>query len=194
MADLRVHHLETRGSQPAGQPFPVTVALNNLETVAITFQDQTCVENGEPGHKALVTLTVRGPDGAEAYSETKRTCIPRNRVGQMGGPNKRVTFEPEISATGTHTVTATVEAVNAAGYDSSDPETVEITGTDSIDDADNGGGGGIDWTPPGGTNDGGDSPLGLPSGGDIDVLVGIVVLALVAWLASSASNTVEAFA
>lgn len=137
MADLRIRNVESRGTQPAGQPWPVTVAVNNLETVAFAWEAGTCNENGEPGHKARVTLTVRGPMGDEVWSETKRTCVPRNRVGQMLGANKRVGFTPEVSSKGDYTLVATVESVNSVGEDTSDPVRVAVTGVEETEQANN---------------------------------------------------------
>lgn len=159
MADLRVHHIESRSSQPVGQPWPVTVALNNLETVAFAWESGTCNENGEPGHKASVTLTVRDSNGGEAWSETKETCIPRNRVGQMMGANKRVVFNPEVALPGEFTITATVEAINSVGQDTSDPERVTITGVEETEQVDDGNDNGDDSWIPDSPDNGDNSPF-----------------------------------
>ena len=137
MADLRIRNVESRPTQPAGQPWPVTVVVNNLETVAFAWEAGTCNENGEAGHKARVTLSVRGPMGDEVWSETKRTCVPRNRVGQMLGANKRVEFTPEVSSKGDYTLVARVEAVSSSGEDSSDPVRVSVTGVEETEQASN---------------------------------------------------------
>jgi len=137
MADLRIRTVESRGTQPADQPWPVTVAMNNLETVAFPWEAGTCNENGEPGNKARVTLTVRGPMGDEVWSETKRTCVPRNRVGQMLGANKRVEFTPSVSSQGEYTLAAKVDSVNSSGEDSSDPVRVSVTGVEETEQASN---------------------------------------------------------
>lgn len=155
MADLRIHHIESRSSQPAGQPWPVTVALNNLETVAFAWESGTCNENGEPGHKASVTLTIRDSNGAKVWSETKETCIPRNRVGQMLGANKRLEFNPSVDSPGGYTLTASVEAINSVGGDTSDPVQVTVTGVEETEQVDNG-------------NDNGGDSNGLTPLGDAD--------------------------
>jgi len=187
MADLRIRNVDSRSMQPAGQAWPVTVAVNNLETVAFAWEPGTCNENGEPGHKANVTLEVRSSAGGEVWSETKQVCVPRNRVGQLLGANKRVEFTPVVDTKGEYTLTASVEAVNSSGGDTSDPVRVTATGVEETEQADSGvdNGGGDAWNPfP--DDSGGNDPLNV--GGQMDKLLLAVGLIAVAWLANSGAE------
>lgn len=201
MADVRVRRLEFEGPAPANQPFPIQVVVNNLETTAASWQENTC-SDPQPGHRTDVTVVVRDGAGNEVYSETKRRCIPRNRVFEMLGGNARVEFRPELDP-GEYVVEAQVSVINESRTHSASPRSLTVSGSaDSIpsgDDPGGGdpfGGGGDDQSDDGGSpfsgNGGGGDPLGdFGLGiGTSNVLVGVIVLALLAWLASSTSEVI----
>jgi len=194
VADVRVRRVEFEGPAASGRPFPIHVGVNNNETAAFSWEEKTCNVGGEYGHKTDVTLTVRDAAGEAVFQETKRRCVPRNRVGQMLGANAQVTFEPELPA-GDYTAKATVSVIQEERTHSSTPRSLTVTeDTDDLAGGDDPGGsnpwggGGDDQSADGGDSEnpfgGGDNPLNLPNP---DILLAV------AWLANSASNTAEAF-
>jgi hypothetical protein len=189
MPDLRVSDVTARPEQPAGQPFPVTVALNNLETVAFSWEASTCNVNGEYGHKATVTVTVRDSGGDVVADPSRDVCIPRNRAGQIWGPNLREEFDITLPEPGDYTVRASVDAREAVGGDRSAP--VGVTAVDSgevesVNDDGSGAGSGTGIDFGDGSGDGG-------AGGSVDKALLVVGLLAVAWIASSGSDIAEVF-
>jgi len=197
VADVRVRRVEFEGPGAANQPIPVTVGVNNNETVAFSWEEKTCNVNGEYGHKTDVTLTIRDASVEEVFEETERRCVPRNRVGQMMGANATVTFRPELPA-GEYTVEATVSVVTEERTHSGSTRSLTIEedssalpGGDDPGGSNPFGGGGDDQSDDGGD---GSNPFGGSSLPNPDILLAVVALLAIAWLANSASNTAEVFA
>jgi len=203
VADVRVRRVEFEGPGAAGQPVPVDVVVNNNETVALAWNGKTCDTDGVTnarGHKTDVTLTVRDASGEEVYEETTRECVPVNEPSTALSGNARVSFRPELPA-GDYTVEATVSVINEDRSHSGSTRSLTVEeSTGALPDGDDPGGsnpwggGGDDQSEDGPENGGGD-PFGQFFGdvGNSQVILAIAALALVAWLANSASNTAEAF-
>lgn len=183
MADIRITAVEFGQTKPAGSAFGVTVALDNKELRAGWLDDAACDHLGKPGHKALVRLIVEDAAGGTVWSESQETCVPRNRLSEMMGPNRRITFRPSIDDPGSYVVRAEVDSINAEESDASSPRSLTIqSGTQGADDPDStsdgsGGSGGDPWNPDDYLPDDGDS-LDLTPDLDTETKVALALVAL----------------
>ncbi|WP_435062387.1 hypothetical protein [Halobaculum sp. EA56] len=207
MANINIKNgrlaVEGGQNQLVGNAFDVTVPVNNRETFGWgngpLAAPNACMYQGPngdrvPGHEATVEVQIlRG--GTVVDSGERTTCAP---VEGGGVPDPQETFSFTLDEPGAYDVRATVSPHGPEGGAPSDTVTrtihVEETGNaPPADDGGNedgglfGGGSGTDGSNPFAT--GGSNPLGLPN---TDIVLALIALALVAWLASSASNTAEA--
>ncbi|MFC7069489.1 hypothetical protein [Halobaculum lipolyticum] len=204
MANINIKNgqiaVENGANQLVGDPFEVSVQVNNRELHGWgngpLAGPHACIHTGPggdevPGHEATVAVQIlRG--GTVVDSSERTVCAP---VEGGGVPDPRKSFTFTLDEPGAYDVRATVSPEDGAPSDTV-TRTVNVDETGNAPPADDGGNesggpfGGDDGpsNPFGGG--GGSNPLGLPNA---NVVLALVALALVAWLASSASNTAEAF-
>lgn len=215
MANINVKSLsiENGSNQILGDPFEVVVHVNNREALApAPWKATRCAyeaPNGgeEYGHGATVEVEVLR-NGAIVESGSTHVCAP---IDTSGHPDPRPSWTFDLAEPGDYDVRATVDP-DVHGPTSTETRTITVSPTGEQQSARN----------DGGDNGGGDDSSNLPALGDadgdgvrnfrdpqpqnpaipeedginssIDKAVMLVALLAVAWLAASASNTVEAFA
>lgn len=216
MANINVEDLniENGGNQILGDPFEVTVHVNNREIVTPDDWKETHCEyegnNGTTysGHGADVEVEIVGSGGV-VDSESTSVCAPTMATPQ---PDPRPTFTFDLNETGTYDVRATVRP-KGHGPTSTETYTVNVEDTGQQDpppndddggDGDDGGGlapfgdadndGHRNFVDPAPHDpeipEGGGGPFNI--GGQLDKMVLLLGLLAFAWALSSASDTVEA--
>lgn len=211
MANINIKNgrleVENGADQLVSDSFTVTVPLNNRETHGwgngFLARPHACMyvgPNGDevPGHKAEVRVSIHR-NGSVIDSAERTVCAPVEGTGQ---PDPRETFTFSLSDPGAYDVRATVDPLGPDGTPESGSPSDTVTRTIRVettgnappaDDGGNEGGGPFDGDGSGNPFGGGSNPVGsiLPNG---DVVAALIALALIAWLASSASDVTEAVA
>lgn len=191
-------NIENGSNQIVGDPFEVTVHVNNRELLGPPpWKETRCMyeaPNGQqtPGHGATVEVEVLR-DGSVVQSESTHVCAPTEGSGH---PDPRPSWTFDLTRAGDYDVRATVDP-DVHGPTSTETRTITVSPTGeqpAADDGDSGSGGQLwdDWNGGSGGSGGSGSGSPLGFGSTVDKAVLLVALLAVAWLASSASNTVEA--
>jgi len=149
MANVSISRIEFDSDQAAHTPFPVTVYVDNMETVGPFSGPAVCPGNdslmpGSAGHHADVTLEIRTPDGLIAWQETKEACIPIEGQDNLFGANTDVEFNPSLSP-GDYSATATVQVKGDNGSDTEGPRSLSVGDTGDLNSGD-GAPGGLPWS------------------------------------------------
>ncbi len=216
MADINVRELriENGANQILGDPFEVSAVVNNLELLGpAAWSDKGCtIDNPDgvnwKGHKAEVELELLR-DGSIVESRSESVCAPVEGAG-ADDPILSWTLEPDEP--GRYDVRATVNP-QPTGPPDTETYSIEVSevgeqeepGPRSGGDGGDGGGGGDGLPPLGDADNDGHRNFVDPAPRDptvpadgpmeqLDKAVLLLGLLIVAWLASSASDTVEAVA
>lgn len=182
--DVNLKSLDAPDTTP-GTPTTIRATINNREAVVPLFGPAACggVVGSSQGHKTEVSIEVRDPGGAVVHDTTETVCAPGEQVGN--DVDVLTEFTPEEA--GEYTVRASTRVLSHdRDSDSAGPValTVESEAGDLPDSTSPGGG--LDFDP---TDSDGDSPLDIgPDLPNTDVVLGVVVLALLAWALSSAEG------
>ncbi len=194
MANINIKNgkveVENGANQVHGQPWTVTVPVNNREMFRTRQENSCSIPVGDTdvyGHKADVSVKVF--DGGNTVAESsKQVCAP---IEFQPADDPHPTFGPFDPEPGQYTVRAKVDPVGGGQSDTVE-RTVHVSETSDAPPADDGGAddtNGSDLWPGGDDDDDGNSdPMGK-----LDKAMLIVALLAVAWILSSASNTAEAF-
>lgn len=204
--------VENGANQVAGQPWSVTVPVNNREMLR-TYGEHACRMDTEvggevSGHKADVSVKVFSGENTVA-EESRRVCAPLDFTPP---DDPKPTFGPFDPEPGQYTVRAKVDPVGGGQTDTVE-RTVNVAETSNAPPAGDGGSndeaGDDSGLPPFGDadNDGrrnfvdpepqnpdvpGDSGGPFNIAGQLDKAMLLLGLLAFAWALSSASNTVEA--
>lgn len=198
MADIELTDLKADSEQSPGTPFPVSVSVENNETVAPAWGAEALCSDGvlaPDGHKVDVTFTVRGANSGDVIKEeSTQVCATVEQPSNVLGDTRA---EVRLSLPeGRYTVEAYGEVPGAGGSSSAQPKSVTVT-SGGVPEGDEESETDHQYTPiwdglptDGNNNEGpdlptpdpGDDPLGLNPFGDVDASVLVWVLIAIAAL------------
>ena len=186
--NIVLRRVDTPNRVEPGQGYEVDVKVSNGALVIGGWDPDSCGQ-AEPGYKIRVVVE----DSTGDRQEAGPTCLMSS---ELGTGDETFTFEFQAPTDeGEHEVEAWVEMVGSGKE--TDPDTSTILVNEEVsqdaptpgnDDGNTPTFGGV----PGGGDSSGSNPLGM--GGALNKGMLLLGLLVVAWLASSASDTVEAVA
>lgn len=212
MANINVKSMsvENGAQQVEGDPFSVTVVVNNREMLNsdVFGGHGGCYTQYEgmqhPGHGADVTVEIL-QNGTKVDEELRHVCAPLDYIND-GPPDPHVQFGPFDLPAGRYAVRATVTPDETGGPDTK-TRTITVESESSAPPAGNGGDSGSGLEPWGDVDGDGvpntldpeprnpDAPGGgggsLFDLGSTDKYLAVVFLAIVAWALSSGADITE---
>lgn len=183
-------HVEHGATQIVGDPFEVTVRVNNRELAPpMPWKATRCeltLDSGETiaAHEATVEVDILR-NGQTVASEQTTVCAPID--GEFRVPDPRPSWEFDLSTPGDYDVRATVDPAEH-GHSSTKTRTISVeeTGQQRPADDDGNGNGGDAWNPFPDRSPDPNDPLNV--GAQMDKLLLVVGLLAVAWIASSGAE------
>jgi hypothetical protein len=192
-------NIENGSNQIVGDPFEVTVVVNNRETISFPDtwwapEQTSCsypLSNGTTigGHRATVEVTIL-KDGVTVDSQSEDICAP---IDSPTVPDPRVRFTFELSDPGVYDVRSTVKpAERGAPSTVTRTITVSQTGEQPLADNDGGDSPNSDWD----WDWDGDGESDLPGGGGLvdgetKILIGIVLVIILLGIARPYAGLAE---
>ncbi len=128
MADIQLFDLEFHAEQTTGARFPVTVAVENNETVAPLIGSPALCSAGvlsPDGHTVEVTFTVRNAAGEVVKEKTEQECATVEQPSNVAGETRaRITLA--LDEPGEYTIEAEAHVPHAGGHASAQPKSLSV--------------------------------------------------------------------
>ncbi|WP_435119090.1 hypothetical protein [Halolamina sp. C58] len=186
--NIILRRIDTPNRVEPGEGYEVDVKVSNGALVIQPWDADSCGQ-AEPGYKVRVVAE----DSTGDRQEAGPTCL---MTSELGTGDETFTFEFQApTEEGEHEVEAWVEMVGSGKETDPDTSTIlvnEEVSRDAPSPGNDDGNTPIFGGVPTGSDPSGSNPLGF--GGTVDKAVLLLGLLVVAWLANSASDTVEAVA